>query len=63
VDIDQEKLEVVQEELDVAYLFVGGVYEAVCSYTRNQVILCAWAICANGTKEMIGIPPFRWTGS
>lgn len=40
-------------ELDVVYLFVDGVYEAVRSYTRNQAILCAWAICSDGTKEML----------
>lgn len=40
-------------ELDVVYLFVDGVYEAVRSYTRNQAILCAWAICSDGTKQML----------
>lgn len=40
-------------ELDVVYLFVDAVYEAVRSYTQNQAILCAWAICSDGTKEML----------
>jgi len=40
-------------ELDVVYLFVDGVYEAVRSYTRNQAILCAWAICSDGSKQML----------
>jgi transposase-like protein len=40
-------------DLDVVYLFVDGVYEAVRDYTNNQAILCAWAICADGTKQML----------
>lgn len=40
-------------DLDVVYLFVDGVYEAVRSYTRNQAILCAWAICSDGSKQML----------
>ena len=39
--------------LDVVYLFLDGVYEAVRHYTLNQAILCAWAILADGTKQMI----------
>lgn len=39
--------------LDVAYVFVDGVYEAVRDYTRGQALLCAWAICSDGTKEML----------
>lgn len=39
--------------LDVVYLFVDGVYEAVRDYTNNQAILCAWGICADGTKQML----------
>ena len=41
--------------LDVAYLFVDGVYEAVRKYTNNQAMLCAWAILSNGTKQMLHI--------
>jgi putative transposase len=40
-------------ECDVAYLFVDGVYESVRSYTCNQAILCAWAILADGTKQLL----------
>ncbi len=40
-------------QLDVVYMFVDGVYEAVRDYTQNQAILCAWAICSDGTKEML----------
>jgi len=40
-------------DLGVVHLFVDGVYEAVRSYTRNQAILCAWAICSDGTKQML----------
>lgn len=40
-------------DLDVVYLFVDGVYEAVRSYTRNQAILCAWAICSDGSKQIL----------
>jgi len=38
---------------DVAYLFIDGVYEAVKNYTRNQAILCAWAICSDGSKRLL----------
>lgn len=41
--------------LDVVYLFVDGVYEAVRKYTNNQAMLCAWAILSNGTKQMVHI--------
>jgi transposase-like protein len=39
--------------LDVVYLFLDGVYEAVRHYTLNQAILCAWGILSDGTKQMI----------
>lgn len=39
--------------LDVVYLFVDGVYEAVRRYTRGQAILCAWAILSDGTKTLV----------
>lgn len=42
-------------DLDVVYLFVDGVYEAVRRYTNNQAMLCAWAIVSNGTKQMLHI--------
>lgn len=38
---------------DVVYLFMDGVYESVKKYTRNQTILCAWAICSDGSKQML----------
>lgn len=41
--------------LDVVYLFVDGVYESVKRYTNNQALLCAWAICADGTKQLLHI--------
>lgn len=40
---------------DVVYLFVDAVYESVKAYTNNQSILCAWGICSNGTKVMLGL--------
>lgn len=40
-------------ELDPIYLFVDGVYESVKRYTNKQAILCAWAICSDGTKQLI----------
>lgn len=43
------------DTLDVVYLFVDGVYESVRSYTNNQTILAAWAICADGHKELLHI--------
>lgn len=42
-------------EYDVVYLFVDAVYESVKAYTNNQSILCAWGICSNGTKVMLGL--------
>lgn len=42
-------------EYDVVYLFIDGVYEAVKNYTRNQAILCAWAICSDGSKRLLHI--------
>lgn len=39
--------------LDVVFLFVDGVYEAVKRYTNGQTLLCAWAICGNGKKEFV----------
>jgi putative transposase len=40
-------------ELDVVYLFCDGVYESIKRYTKNQTILCCWAILSDGTKQMI----------
>jgi transposase-like protein len=42
-------------ELDVVYLFVDGVYEAVRRFTGNRALLCAWGICSDGTKRLIHI--------
>ena len=39
--------------LDVVYLFVDGVYESVKKYTNGQALLCAWAICSDGTKQFL----------
>ncbi len=41
--------------LDVVYLFMDGVYEAVKQYTNNQALLCAWAITSNGEKHLISV--------
>jgi transposase-like protein len=40
-------------QFDIVYLFVDGVYEAVKRYTNNQTLLCAWAICSDGTKRFV----------
>jgi putative transposase len=40
---------------DVVYLFVDAVYESVKAYTNNQSILCAWGICSDGRKVMLGL--------
>lgn len=40
-------------ELDVVFLFVDGVYEAIRKYTNGQALLCAWAICSDGTKQFL----------
>lgn len=45
--------------LDVVYVFVDGVYEAVRKYTNNQALLCAWAILSNGTKQMLHLVVVR----
>jgi len=41
--------------LDVVFLFLDGVYEAVRHYTNGQPLLCAWAICADGHKELLHV--------
>jgi transposase-like protein len=41
--------------LDVVYLFADGVYESVRRYTNNQALLCAWAICSDGSKHLLHI--------
>lgn len=40
-------------DFDVVYLFIDGVYEAVKNYTNKQGILCAWAICSDGSKQLL----------
>lgn len=56
------------DTLDVVYLFVDGVYESVRTYTNNQTLLAAWAICADGHKELLHITAVQseseeaWTG-
>lgn len=42
-------------DYDIVYLFVDGVYESIRSYTNNQAILCAWAICSDGRKVLLHI--------
>jgi putative transposase len=46
-------------QLDVVFLFVDGVYEAVRHYTNGQSLLCAWAICADGTKRFLHLAPVQ----
>jgi transposase-like protein len=46
-------------DLDVVYVFVDGVYEAVRRYTNGQALLCAWAICADGTKQLLHLAPVQ----
>lgn len=46
-------------EHDIVYLFVDGVYESIRRYTSNQAILCAWAICSNGEKVLLGLEAVR----
>jgi putative transposase len=38
---------------DIVYLFVDGVYESIKRYTNNQALLCAWAICSDGRKQLL----------
>lgn len=40
---------------DVVYLFGDGVYESVRRYTNGQTILCAWGICSDGRKVLLGL--------
>lgn len=42
-------------QYDVVYLFVDGVYESVRHYTDGQTILCAWGICSDGRKVLLGL--------
>ncbi len=46
-------------DLDVVYVFVDGVYEAVRRYTNGQALLCAWAICADGAKQLLHVAPVQ----
>jgi len=41
--------------LDIVYLFIDGVYEAVKKYTNNQALLCAWGITSSGEKILLSI--------
>lgn len=41
--------------LDVVYLFVDGVYEAVRRFTGGRVLLCAWAITSDGKKQLLDV--------
>jgi transposase-like protein len=56
------------DDLDVVYLFIDGVYESIRDYTNNQTLLAAWAICADGHKELLHIAAVEseseeaWTG-
>jgi len=56
------------DELDVVYMFVDGVYESIRDYMNNQSLLAAWAICADGHKELLHIAAVEsesedaWTG-
>jgi len=47
------------KQLDVVFLFVDGVYEAVRHSTNGQALLCAWAICADGTKRFLHLAPVQ----
>lgn len=40
---------------DVVYLFADGVYESVRRYTGGQTILCAWGVCSDGRKVLLGL--------
>lgn len=42
-------------DYDVVYLFLDGVYESVRRYTGGQSILCAWGICSDGRKVLLGL--------
>jgi len=46
-------------DIDVVYLFLDGVHEAVRRYTNGQALMCAWAICSNGTKQLLHIAPYQ----
>jgi putative transposase len=46
-------------QFDVVFLFVDAVYEAVRRYTNGQTLLCAWAICADGTKRFVHLAPVQ----
>jgi transposase-like protein len=56
------------DDLDVVYMFVDGVYESIRDYMNNQSLLAAWAICADGHKELLHIAAVEseseeaWTG-
>jgi len=55
-------------ELDVVYVYIDGVYESIRTYSNGQTILAAWAIVADGTKQLLHLSAVQsesesaWTG-
>lgn len=43
------------ETFDVAYLFIDAVYEPLRRYGSKVGVLCAWAICMDGSRVLLGL--------
>ena len=41
--------------LDVAYLFIDGVYEPLRRYGSNTGVLCCWGICSDGSRVLLDL--------
>ena len=44
-------------EYQVAYLFVDGIAERLHAGRRREAVLCAWAICTDGSKVLLHLSP------
>jgi transposase-like protein len=56
VGLSEEYEQFVQTDLsalDVVYVYMDAVYESIRSYTHNQAVFCAWAVCSDGRKVML----------
>lgn len=44
-------------EFSVVYLFVDGIAERLRAGQPREAVLCAWGICADGTKVLLHLAP------
>ena len=43
------------DDLDVAYFFLDAVYEPLRRHGSKLAVLCAWGICANGSRILLDL--------